>query len=309
MFQGLEKNIVEVVDKVLPCVVSVSTTVMHQVDLYKVQPIQGQGSGVIFDEDGLIVTNAHVVKNATKVEVQLHKGKKLEAKVLGKMKGQDIAFLQVEKDSNLVAIKFGESSNLKVGQFALAIGNPLGLGESVTFGMVSALNRTIAAGNVRLEGLIQTTADINPGNSGGALVNTNGELIGINSAVIQNTQGLGFAIAIDTVKDVIEEFRETRTISSPWLGVVGYTIDRKLATYYRLPVDKGTLLLDVPKGPAGKAGLIKGDIIIAMDNEEVNSVQILTQKVLKRRVGQEVTITYYRKGKKYDLKVTLGKAP
>ena len=309
MFQGLEKNIVEVVDKVLPCVVSVSTTVMARVDLFRAQPVQGQGSGVIFDTDGLIVTNAHVVQNTTSVEVQLHTGKKLKAKVLGKMKGQDIAFLKVKKDPDLKAITFGSSENLKVGQFALAIGNPLGLGESVTFGMVSALNRTIAAANMRQEGLIQTTADINPGNSGGALVNTNGELIGINTAVIQNTQGLGFAIAIDSIKDVLIEFRETETISAPWMGVVGYTIDRKLAVYYKLPVDKGALLLEVPKGPAMTAGLKIGDIIIGVDNEEVHSIQNLTQKIVRRKVGDEITIIYLRKGQKYDTKVILGEAP
>ncbi|MHA1555362.1 MAG: S1C family serine protease [Candidatus Heimdallarchaeota archaeon] len=309
MFEGLEKNMVEVVDDVLPCVVSVSTTVLARVDLFKVQPVQGQGSGVIFDEDGIIVTNGHVVKNATAVEVQLHGGKRLKAKVLGKMRGQDIAFLQVDKDSELEAIKIGDSSSLKVGQFALAIGNPLGLGKSVTFGMISALNRTISAEKMQLEGLIQTTADINPGNSGGALVNTQGELIGINTAVIQHSQGLGFAIAIDSIKGVLEEFRDTKTISTPWMGVVGYTIDKKLATYYKLPVEKGALLLDIPKGPAKEAGLIIGDIIVGLNDEEIISVQILTQKIVKRRIGDEVKITYYRKGKKSDMKITLGKAP
>ncbi len=309
MFQGLEKNLVEVVDDILPCVVSVSTTVLARVDLFRVQPVQGQGSGVIFDADGILVTNGHVVKNATAVEVQLHDGKKLKAKVLGKMRGQDIAFLQVDKDPDLEAIKIGDSSSLKVGQFALAIGNPLGLGKSVTFGMISALNRTISAGNMQLEGLIQTTADINPGNSGGALVNTQGELIGINTAVIQHSQGLGFAIAIDSIKGVLDEFQETKTISTPWMGVVGYTIDKKLATYYNLSVEKGALLLEVPKGPAKTAGLLVGDIIIGLDDEEVSSVQLLTQKIVMRRIGDEVKITYLRKGKKSEMKITLGKAP
>ncbi len=273
------------------------------------QPVQWQGSGVIFDADGIIVTNGHVVRNATAVEVQLHDGKKLKAKVLGKMRGQDIAFLQVDKVPELEAIKIGDSSSLQVGQFALAIGNPLSLGKSVTFGMISALNRTISADKMQLEGLIQTTADINPGNSGGALINTQGELIGINTAVIQHSQGLGFAIAIDSIKGVLEEFRDTKTISTPWMGVVGYTIAKKLATYYKFPVEKGALLLDVPKGPAKEAGLVIGDIIVGLNDEEIVSVQILTQKIVKRRIGDEVKITYYRKGKKYDMKITLRKAP
>ncbi|MHA1221361.1 MAG: S1C family serine protease, partial [Candidatus Heimdallarchaeota archaeon] len=165
MLGKLEQSIVNVVEEVLPCVVSVSTTVLARVDLFNIAPVQGQGSGIIIDEKGIILTNAHVVRKAQKVEVHLHGGKTLEAKVLGSLPDQDIAILQVPEDDDLKAITLGNSSNIKVGQFAIAIGNPLGLGESVTFGMISALNRTISTEIVKLEGLIQTTADINPGNS------------------------------------------------------------------------------------------------------------------------------------------------
>lgn len=308
LLQELEKKIVDVVEKILPCVVSVSTTTLARIDLFRVAPIQGQGSGVIFDKDGIIVTNAHVVKNASKVEVRFTSGEKLEAKVIGRVPGQDIAFLKVDA-KNLPAIKIGNSSSLKVGQFAIAIGNPLGLGESVTFGLISALNRTIVAQNAQLEGLIQTTAEINPGNSGGALVNTSGELIGIPTAVIPYSQGIGFAIEIDSIKGVLEEFSESGSISTPWLGIVGYSIDRRIANYYRLPVDKGALVLDVPAGPAKSAGIRKGDIITAIDGEEVNSIQLLTQKIVKRRIDDEVKITLVRNTDLLEIMIRLCKAP
>ncbi|MHA1366264.1 MAG: S1C family serine protease [Candidatus Heimdallarchaeota archaeon] len=204
--EKLEEKIVTVVDDVLPSVVSVSTTVLAQVNLFTVKPVQGMGSGVIVGEDGIIITNAHVVRKAQKVDIQLHGGRKMEAEILGMMRGLDIAVLKV-KEEHLDPITIGESSTLKVGQFALAVGNPLGLGKSVTFGMVSALDRSISAENAQMEGLIQTTAQINPGNSGGALVNTNAELIGIPTAVIPYSQGIGFAIPIDSVKGLIDEFQ------------------------------------------------------------------------------------------------------
>lgn len=308
MLQELEKKFVEVVKDVLPSVVSVSTTALARIDLFRVAPVQGQGSGVIIDKDGIIVTNAHVVKNARKVEVRLHDGSMLPAKILGRMRGQDIAFLKVESN-NLDPITIGSSSDLKVGQFAIAVGNPLGLGESVTFGMVSALNRTIAAQNAQLEGLIQTTAEINPGNSGGALVNSNGELIGIPTAVIPFSQGIGFAIAIDSLKGVFEEFSDTGSISTPWLGVVGYSIDKRIANYYNLPVEKGALILQVPSGPAKSAGLKQGDIIVSLDNEEIVSIQLLTQKISKRRIGDLVELSIIRNRTKQTISVKLGKAP
>jgi S1-C subfamily serine protease len=309
MLQDLEQKIVDVVEKVMPCVVSVSTTTIARVDMFRVAPLQGLGSGVIVDERGIIITNAHVVKNTREVKIQLHNGKELPAKVLGQLRGQDIAILQVEPDEDLKAITIGESSDLKVGQFAIAIGNPLGLGESVTFGMISAINRTIRARNTQLEGLIQTTAEINPGNSGGALVDTNGELVGIPTAVIQYSQGIGFAIAIDTIKGLLEEFQKTGSITTPWLGIVGATIDKKMAQYYGLPVDTGAIIVDVPSGPARKAGIKPGDIIVAIDNEEVKSIQVLTKKIVKHNIGDELKLSVVRNTQRFDLFIKLESAP
>ncbi|NHJ85751.1 MAG: trypsin-like serine protease [Asgard group archaeon] len=309
MLGKLEQTIVDVVENILPSVVSVSTTVLARVDLFNIAPIQGQGSGIIIDEEGLILTNAHVVKKAEKVEVQLHSGKKLEAEVLGSLREQDIAIIKVPKDKDLKAIKLGESRLLKVGQFAIAVGNALGLGVSVTFGLVSALNRTISTQEIQLEGLIQTTADINPGNSGGALINTSGELIGIPTAVIQYSQGMGFAIAVDSIKGILDEFRRTGKISTPWLGIIGYTIDSKLANYYKLTVDKGVLVLDVPKGPARTGGIRQGDIIIEFNDEEIESIQILTQKISKLRIGDEITLKVLRDESIINFKINLDRNP
>ncbi|HUT80271.1 MAG TPA: trypsin-like peptidase domain-containing protein [Candidatus Bathyarchaeia archaeon] len=309
MLGKLEQTIVDVVDNILPCVVSVSTTVLARIDLFNLAPVQGQGSGIIIDEEGLILTNAHVVKKAQKVEVQLHNGKKLEAVVLGSMREQDIAIIKVPKDKDLKVIKLGESRSLKVGQFAIALGNALGLGVSVTFGLVSALNRTIGTPEIQLEGLIQTTADINPGNSGGALLNTSGELIGIPTAVIQHSQGMGFAIAVDSIKGVLEEFRRSGKISTPWLGVIGYTIDSKLANYYKLAIEKGALILDVPDGPAKKAGIKQGDIIIEFNGEVVESIQMLTQKISKLRIGDEISLKVLRESEIIDFTINLDRAP
>ena len=304
----LESKIVAVVEDVLPSVVSVYTTVLTRIDLFRVAPVQGMGSGVIVEEDGIIITNAHVVRKAQKIGLQLHGGNKMDAKILGMMKGLDIAILKVN-ETDLDPITIGESNTLKVGQFAIAVGNPLGLGESVTFGLVSALNRTISAQNAMLEGLIQTTAEINPGNSGGALVNTNAELIGIPTAVIPFSQGIGFAIAIDSVRGLLEEFRETGKVSTPWIGITGYTINPRIANYYQLTKDKGALIIQVPNGPAKKAGIKPNDIIVGVNDEEINSIQLLIQKIVKRRIGEEVKIKYIRNGRTFETYVKLSKAP
>jgi S1-C subfamily serine protease len=309
LLQELEKKIVDVVQEVLPCVVSVSTITLRPIDMFRAVPLQGQGSGVIVDEKGIIITNAHVVQNAQEVQIQLHGGKKLPAKVLGKLRGLDIAILHVEPDKDLKAITIGDSDSLKVGQFAIAIGNPLGLGESVTFGMISAINRSIRARNIQMEGLIQTTADINPGNSGGALVNTNGELVGIPSAVIQYSQGIGFAIAIDSVKGLLEEFQKTGTITTPWLGIAGATLDKKMAEYYKLPVDTGVLIANLYSGPAKKAGLQKEDIIVAVNNDAVKSIQELTKIILKHNIGDELKLTVIRGQQRFDMYIKLASAP
>jgi serine protease Do len=280
MFQELEKKLVEVVEQVIPCVVSVSTTRLARTQLSSVVPVQGQGSGVILSDTGFIVSNAHVVERARDVEVTLHDGRTFKAVVVGESKTRDLAILKIEA-TGLVPIEMGDSKLLKVGQFAIAIGNPLGLGSSVTFGMVSAVDRTIQSQQSFLEGLIQTSAQINPGNSGGALVDSEGKLIGVPTAMIPWSQGIGFAIAVNSLKDIYEELIETGTVQTPWMGIVGVTLNKGISTHYNLAVDRGALILEVPRGPSQAAYLRPGDVIVAINDDEIGGMEDLRKKVLR----------------------------
>ena len=293
MLENLEQQFVEVVERVVPCVVSVSTTKLARVQLSRIVPVKGQGSGVILSDSGFIVTNAHVVDGARDVEVSLHDGQTFKAVVVGESKIRDLAILKIEAE-NLVPIEMGDSSALKVGQFAIAVGNPLGLGSTVTFGMVSAVDRTIQSQRTFLEGLIQTSAQINPGNSGGALVDSSGALIGVPTAMIPWSQGIGFAIAIDTLKAVFDELVETGTVRTPWMGIIGVTLNRGISSHYNLAVDKGALLLEIPKGPSREAGLQPGDVIVAIDEDEIVGMDGLRKRIMRGKVGEKIRVTLHR---------------
>ena len=308
MLAELEKKLITVVDKVIPSVVSVTTTKMARDQLSRPVPVQGQGSGVILTDDGFVVTNAHVVEGVRDVEVTLNDGRAFKAVVVGESKVRDLAVLKIEV-TGLTPIELGESNSLQVGQIAVAIGNPLGLGSSVTFGMVSAVERTIQGGGTFLEGLIQTSAQINPGNSGGALVNTEGQLIGVPTAMIPWSQGIGFAIAVDWVKRAFDELVETGTIRSPWLGVMGVTLTPGVASHYGLPINKGALLVQVPRGPSSQAGLKAGDVIQAIDDEDITGMEDLRKKILVKRTGEKVRIRFQRRNDIFEVYITLGAAP
>ncbi|MFX0196285.1 MAG: S1C family serine protease [Candidatus Hodarchaeota archaeon] len=310
MLLELEKTIVGVVEKVVPSVVSVSTTRLARIDLSRVVPLQGQGSGVILADDGLVVTNFHVVRGAQHVDVTLNNGRSLHATVVGGSAIRDLAVLKINSATDhLTPIEFGDSKSLKVGQFAIAVGNPLGLGTTVTFGMVSAIDRTIKSREAFLEGLIQTTAQINPGNSGGALVDTEARLIGIPTAMIPWSQGIGFAIAIDGVKNVFDELVETGTIRTPWMGVVGVTLNRGIAAHYRLPVDKGALIVQVPRGPALRAGLKPGDVIVTVDGKKVTTMEALRSRIMRKKVGDNIKLRFNRGQKVLEVNLKLQEAP
>ncbi|MHA1577191.1 MAG: S1C family serine protease, partial [Candidatus Thorarchaeota archaeon] len=210
---------------------------------------------------------------------------------------------------DIIPIKIGKSSDLKSGQFAIAVGNPLGLGSTVTFGMVSALDRTIRGRTSYLEGLIQTSAQINPGNSGGALINTEGQLIGMPTAMIQWSQGIGFAIAIDRIMDVFDELVETGTIQTPWMGIVGVTLNPAIAANFGLHVEVGALLVELPKGPSGRAGLKPGDVIIGIDDEEVTGMEQLRETILSKKVGDKIRTRFARRSDIFELHVELSPAP
>jgi len=304
----VEQQLVSVVQRVVPCVVSVSTTRLARTQLSQVVPVKGQGSGVILTDTGYIVTNAHVIEGARDVEVTLHDGHTFKAVVVGESKVRDLAILKIEAE-NLVPIEMGDSGALQVGQFAIAIGNPLGLGSTVTFGMVSAVDRTIQSQRTYLEGLIQTSAQINPGNSGGALVDTHGKLIGVPTAMIPWSQGIGFAIAVDTLKAVFDELVETGTVRTPWMGIVGVTLNRGLASHYKLEVDKGALLLEIPKGPSKSAGLEPGDVIVSLDDKEISGMEDLRRRIMRGRIGDKMKVTIRRNHDTFEAYIELTEAP
>ncbi len=308
MIKELEDTIVQVVQEVIPSVVSVTTTKLQRVNFSQVVPVKGQGSGVIVSKDGFIITNAHVIEGVQDVDVALNDGRNFKAVVVGESRVRDMAVLKIDAE-NLNPLEIGKSSNLKVGQFAIAVGNPLGLGSTVTFGMVSALERNIGGQGVHLEGLIQTSAQINPGNSGGALVNLKGELIGIPTAMVPWSQGIGFAIAIDRVMDVFDELVQTGTVKTPWMGIMGVTLNKAIASNYRLPVDKGALLVELSRGPASRAGLKPGDVIVGVDGQEIMGMDQVRSLILSKKVGEKILVTFKRRSDTFEVYVELIAAP
>jgi serine protease Do len=308
MFLDLEKKMVEVVDEVVPSVVSVSTTRLARTQLSRVVPVKGQGSGVILSDTGFIVTNAHVIEDARDVDVTLHDGRNFKAVVVGESKVRDLAILKIDAEG-ITPIEMGNSESLKVGQFAIAVGNPLGLGSTVTFGMVSAIDRTIQSERSFLEGLIQTSAQINPGNSGGALVDSHGRLIGVPTAMIPWSQGIGFAIAVDTLKGVYNELVETGTVQTPWMGIVGVTLNKGIATHYDLQVEKGAMLVEVPNGPSRNTGLQPGDVIIAIDDEDITGMEDLRRIIIRSKVGAKLRVRFQRGREVFEDYVELSAAP
>jgi len=308
MFLELERKLVEIVDEVVPSVVSVTTTRLARTQLSQVVPIKGQGSGVVLTDTGFIVTNAHVIEGARDVDVTLHDGRSFKAVVVGESKLRDLAILKIEAEG-LNPIEMGDSGSLKVGQLAIAVGNPLGLGSTVTFGMVSAIDRTIQSERSFLEGLIQTSAQINPGNSGGALVDSSGRLIGVPTAMIPWSQGIGFAIAVDSLKAIFDELVQTGTVRTPWMGIVGVTLNKGIASHYNLRVEKGALLVEVPRGPARNMGLQSGDVIIAIDGAEISGMEDLRSQVIRSKVGKKLMVRFQRGNDVFEGYLELTDAP
>ncbi|MFW9918990.1 MAG: S1C family serine protease [Candidatus Thorarchaeota archaeon] len=308
MIQELENQIVDVVKEVVPSVVSVTTTKLQRVQFSQVVPVKGQGSGVIVSKDGFIITNAHVIEGVQDVDVALHDGRTYKAVVVGESRVRDMAVLKIDAD-NLNPLEIGKSSDLSVGQFAIAVGNPLGLGSTVTFGMVSALERNIGGRGVHLEGLIQTSAQINPGNSGGALVDLRGRLIGIPTAMVPWSQGIGFAIAIDQVMEIYEELIQTGTVKTPWMGIMGVTLNRAIAANYGISIERGALLVEIPRGPASKAGLKPGDVIVAVDDQEIDGMEQIRSVILSKKVGDKIRVTFKRRMDTFEVYTELIAAP
>ena len=295
MFE-LEEKITKVVEDVSQSVVGISTVKVMDFFLIPV-PLQGFGSGFVIREDGYIATSNHVVAKVNKVRVVLRDGRLVDATIVGRDPSRDFALLKISEKIELKPLKLGDSDKLKVGQIVLAIGNPLGLEgpPTVTMGVISALNRTVKSPSVVLENVIQTDAAINPGNSGGPLVNLNGEVIGINTAIIPFAQGIGFAIPINSAKDSLNQLLRYGKVRKAFLGVSCVNVTSSLASYYGLPINRGALVVHVhPRSPAEESGIINGDIIISVDGEPVFTVKDLQKLVSRKSSGETVRIGLIR---------------
>ena len=301
-----------VVAKVKPSVVAINTEVVTYDIFNRPFTEEGAGSGWIIDEDGHIATNNHVIAGAKSITVTLADGRDLPAGIVGADALTDLAVLKVDA-TNLPAANIGDSSELSIGEWVLAIGNALGLGITAKEGIVSRLEVSIPVSpGQTLHDLIETSAAINPGNSGGPLVNMAGEVIGITSAKLAavGVEGLGYAISSNSASSIIEELIQKGYVVRPWLGVVLRTVDQWLVARYELAVDKGIFVTEVaPNSPADKAGIKAGDIIVSVDGKEISTAQDLIRVIHSSQIGQEVEITFWRGETKNTTTAVLTETP
>jgi len=323
---GEEQNNISVYKKNIPSVVNVTSRAMTFDFFYGLVPQEGQGSGFVIDKEGHILTNYHVIAEARQVEVTLHNRKKYKATVVGTDPSHDLAIIQI-KAPDLIPAVLGDSRNLQVGQKVYAIGNPFGLAGTMTRGIVSSIRPVREPNGATIDEAIQTDAAINPGNSGGPLMNWHGEVIGINTMILSNVgqnAGIGFAIPINTAKAVLNDLVTLGRVRRPALGVHTIPISPELADEIGLPADHGLLIVQVtPGGSADQAGLragteraylgnipimLGGDLIVAIDGEDISSEEDLSQMMNNHRAGDTVKITIYRGKKKLEVNVALGEA-
>ena len=297
-----------VVAKVRPAVVNVATRQVTYDVLLRATPAQGIGSGVVFDARGYVLTNSHVVRGAQQIRVTLPDGRGFPGKLIGADPVTDLAVIKID-GRDLPVAPLGDSSKLEIGETVIAIGNPLGLegGPTVTVGVVSAVARSIEdPGGPTLHDLIQTDAAINPGNSGGPLVRMAGDVIGINAAIIQEAQGIGFAISINSAKPIIQELVAHGRVVRPAIGIAPVSVTPQLASAYELPVDRGVLVARLdPRGPAAKAGMRAGDVIVAIAGHPVKNVGELRAAIGQHKIGETVELAVRREKASVTLKVML----
>lgn len=268
---------------------------------------RGKGTGVIISDDGFILTNNHVIAGANEVTVTLANGTKLEARIVGTDEATDVALLKVASKTKLPAATLGSSDALRVGDWVVAIGNPFGLGHTVTAGIVSAKGRIIGSGPY--DDFIQTDASINPGNSGGPLFNTAGKVAGINTAIIAQAQGIGFAIPIDMVKRLLPGLRKGKIVRG-WLGVAIQNLTPDLAKALSLNGQRGALVARIePESPAANSGLRRGDVIVKFAGEKIDGSSTLPRLVARVKPGQAVDVEVLRNGKRMSLRTTIGALP
>ena len=290
-----------------------------QDELFRIFPVHGVGSGIIIDKEGNILTNNHVIDGTERLRVTFGDSKQTGAKVVGTDEETDLAVVRADHvdinnndELNWQPAKFGNSEELKVGQIVMALGNPFGLngGPTVTAGIISSLNRNVQFDNGILE-LIQTDAAINPGNSGGPLINTDGEVVAINTAKIPYGQGIGFAVPINTAKSILTDLIENGHVVRPWLGISTVKLNPQIASYYRLPLVHGALIINVePYSPAEIAGLRRGDIIEEIGGNKLESPSQISSYVKKKKmVNDTITLIINRYGRVYEISLQLEARP
>ena len=325
-----EKNNIAVYEKAADGVVNVTSTAVQMDFFFNPFPTQGAGSGSIIDTKGHVLTNHHVVASAQKLEVTLADGSKWPAKLVGSDPDNDLAVIKIDAPrEKLKVIPMGDSKNLRIGQKVLAIGNPFGFDRTLTTGVISSLGRTIRSEvGTLIEDVVQTDAAINPGNSGGPLLNSAGEIIGINSAIISpsgGNVGIGFAIPVNTAKRVVPELIAKGYVTYPWIGATIQSLIPEVASHLKLKIERGAMIADVVKGgPADKAGLkggdqrvqvgniimmAGGDIVVKADDREVKTNDELIRYIREKKPGDTVLLKIHRKGNTMDLKVVLGERP
>jgi len=324
----LSAELPDLVEKILPGVVNISTTTTQRVTLYgmddffnlygvpKEQQQQSMGSGFIISKDGFVLTNNHVVNGADEIIVTLLNRKSYKAKLIGTDPKIDLALLRIrDKDGNvpgdLSPVPFGDSEKVRIAEPVFAVGNPFGLQHTVTTGIISAKNRTIGLGP--LDNFLQTDASINPGNSGGPLFNFKGEVIGINTSIFSKTgqsAGLGFSIPVNEAKDVLDDLKKYGRVPRPWLGLLGQSMNSRIQSYYHLPLSEGILVVNLVEGaPAYRMGLRRGDIITHVDGDAVNENADIERELYKKKPGQTVTIKVRRGGQTIEKKTKLDELP
>ncbi len=308
---ALENQVTEAVERLSESVVSIDSVRVTRDFRYGLVPIEGKGSGLIIDRKGYVITNNHVIDEATRVQIHLKDGRTLLGEVVGSDASTDIAVIKVDAD-NLPAASLGDSEKLKVGQIALAIGNTLGLqgGPTVSMGVVSALGRPLPGTDFIFEGLIQTDTAINPGNSGGPLADIGGNVIGMNTAMIPFAQGVGFAIPVNTMKWVVQQILEKGRVVRPWLGISGANMSQAIARRYDLPADSGVLVVEVDsRGPAYEAGMRVGDVIIQVGSHPVKEMKDILMSLSKLAIKEEVEVGFIRLNAKRKALLRLKESP
>lgn len=310
LLDAYSNAVVSASEKVIPAVVNINVLQLvngrRTIHPRMSQQMVGSGSGFIFTPDGFILTNSHVVHNAGQIEVALSDGRRFPADMIGDDPDTDLAIVRIHAP-DLAYAHLGDSLSIRVGQLVIAIGNPYGFQCTVTAGVVSALGRSLRSRSGRLiDSIIQTDAALNPGNSGGPLINSRGEVIGVNTAIIQGAQGLCFAIAADTVKFVATRLIKDGRIRRGYIGVAGQNVflHRRLVLFHNLTAESGVLIVTLENNsPARRAGLLEGDIIIGIDDQSIKSIDDLHKQLTEHRIGVKSQLTIIRRSEKLTIEI------